>query len=200
MSFNPRKFSWRWKSLFIFQSEEVKHYKARMSFSEYTRVISAVISSSPRGAGNQIWGHVPTLLHHWNMHPPWGVCFKISLSGVCVWVQGGASKKPEVFTYQIPWNWSYRRFWASQHRCWELNLVFRKTRKQWSTCSSLQPMIYACMCFWLPHHQFLCSFYTKHTHRNCHWISFQTMLKFTFIFWLHSDKVLFWSLLKEDHI
>lgn len=127
-------------------------------------------------------------------------CVLRSSCMVCVFGVRVCLQKPEVFTYQSPWSWSYSRFWTSQHRYWELNLVFWKTSKQSTTFSPLQPMIYVCMCFWLPHYQFLCSFYSKHTYHNCHWINFQTMLKFTFIFWLHSDEVLFCNLLKEDHI
>lgn len=197
MSFNPRKFSWRWISLFIFQCEEVRHYKDRMSFTQYPSVIRAVIPSFPRRAGTQIWGHVPTLLHHWTMHPPWGVCFKISLHGVCVFGGRGVTPRSLKCSLQIPWNWSYRRFWA-QHRCWELNLVFWKISMQSTTCSSRQPMIYVCICFWLPRYQFLCSFYSNHTYYNCHWISFHKQCSSSHSYF--DSKVLFCNLLKEDHI
>lgn len=128
MSFNPRKFSRRWISLFIFQCEEVKHYKDRMSFTQYPRVNKCSYSfffpvELPIKSGVMCLHCSTTALC---THPE--ECVLRSRCMVCVFGIRVCLQKPEVFTYQSPWSWSYSRFWTSQHR--ELNLVFWKTSKQ----------------------------------------------------------------------
>lgn len=50
----------------------------------------------------------------------WWLCMP-----VCVCAHGGQRT-------WIPWNWSYRRLWATWHGCWELNSILCKSNIYWA--------------------------------------------------------------------